>query len=432
MMKACLDPPRQSFPSMLLRYLASVAIACLLSCRLFAGDVDPDSDWPSWRGPQGTGVAAGDQKIPWSWSKSENVVWKASVPGRGHGSPIVVGNRVFLQTADEQNQVQSVLCFDRATGEQRWKTDVHSDNLEKKGNQKSSQASSTPACDGERLYVNFLNNGSVFTTALDFDGRQLWQQKVSDFVMHQGYGSSPVLYEKLVFVTSDNKGGGVIAALDRASGNVVWSHERPKQPNYVSPVVLNVCGKQQLLISGCDLISSFEPSSGKKLWEVAGATTECVTNIVTDGQRVFVSGGYPRNHVQALRADGTGKTDWENGARVYVPSMIVRDGYLYAIQDAGIATCWNSETGKEVWNERIGGTFSGSLVLVGDVLLATNEAGETHLWKANPQKFERIGKNKLGDESYASAAVCAGRIYLRTVDKSGGQRQEMLYCLGAK
>jgi outer membrane protein assembly factor BamB len=403
---------------------------CALAVPLLAGDVDPARDWPVWRGPHGNGIAAPNQQIPTTWSKTENVLWKTPVPGRGHGSPIVVGDRVFLQTADEASGVQAVLCYDRNSGKEQWRVDVHKGGVETKGNKKASQASSTPACDGERLYVNFLNSGAVYTTALDLDGKQLWQTKVSDFVVHQGFGSSPALYKDLVLVTTDSKSGGVVAALESDSGKIVWSQDRPKQPNYASPVVFHVAGQDQLLVPGCDLVSSFEPASGKKLWEIAGATTECVTTIVTDGDRVFVSGGYPRDHTQAVLADGSGKTAWENRARVYVPSMIAHDGYLYAIQDAGIAVCWDSATGKEMWQERIGGTFSASLVLVGDTLLAVNESGEAHLWTANPKKFQRLGKNKLGDEVFATPAICGNYIFLRVAEKQGDQRQEMLYCLG--
>lgn len=416
----------------MLRCCLSLAVVCLFVALLDAAEVDPKTDWPAWRGPHGTGVAEPDQEIPLSWSKTENVVWKTPVPGRGHGSPTIVGSRVLLQTADEENEIQSVLCYDRETGEQLWKQDVHTGGMDRKGNKKASQASSSVTCDGTKLYVNFLNRDAIYTTALDLEGKRLWQTKVSAFETHQGFGSSPTLYKNLVFVTTDSKAGGVVAALDRESGKIIWSEDRPKQPNYTSAVVLKTAGKDQLLVSGCDLVSSFEPLTGKKLWEVPGATTECVTNMVTDGERVFVTGGYPRNHVQAVRADGSGKTDWENGTRVYVPSMIVHDGYLYAIQDAGVATCWNSETGKEMWSERIGGTFSASLVLVGDTLLSTNESGETHLWRANPKKYEKVGKNKLGDEVFATPSVCGGRIYLRVVEKSGDQRQEMLYCMGKK
>ena len=394
--------------------------------------LDLAADWPWWRGPTHNGLAALGQNPPLKWSETENVIWSAPIPGRGHGSPTVVGDQVFLATAEEQAQVQSVLCYDRNTGKHLWKTVIHQGNFEKKGNAKSSLAACSIACDGERLFVNFLNAGAVYLTALDRAGKQLWQSKVSDFVMHQGYGASPAIFGELVIAASDNKGGGAIAAFERATGKVVWKQDRPAKPNYTSPVLLQIDGRDQLLFSGCDLVSSFDPRTGKKLWEVEGSTTECVTSIVTDGERVFTSGGYPRSHVSAIRADGSGKTDWENKDRVYVPSMIVNDGHLYAALDAGVAMCWKSDTGEEVWKGRLGGTFSGSLVLVGDNLMATNESGRTYIFKANPTAFELVAENQLGDQSFSTPAVCGSRIYLRTAKTTGGERQEMLYCIGAR
>jgi len=400
-----------------------------------AGEVEPRvalTDWPWWRGPTRDGIAASDQTPPVRWSETENVLWTTLVPGRGHGSPSVLGDRVFLATADEEREIQSVLCYDRATGEQRWKTEVHQGGLAKKVNEKASQASCTVATDGERLFVNFFNHNAVFATALSLDGEQLWQTKITDFVMHQGYGPSPAVYGPLVLVAADNKGGGVVAALDRRTGQIVWRHARPEAPNYASPIILRVAGREQLLFTGCDLVCSLDPRSGAKFWEIAGATTECVTSTVTDGELIFTSGGYPRNHMSAVRADGSGQIVWENNERVYVPSMLVRDGYLYTVADAGVATCWVAATGKQLWQGRLGGTFSSSPVLVGDLVYVTNEAGLTFLFKATPGRFELVGKNQLGQEVFATPAICGSRIYMRVAQHRDGRRQELLYCLGPK
>jgi outer membrane protein assembly factor BamB len=390
------------------------------------------ADWPRWRGPHGNGVADPNQQPPLHWDATtkENVVWKTAIPGKGHSSPIVVGNQTIVTTAEEAHEIQAVLSFDRKSGALRWRADVHRGNLDRKGNKKTSQASSTVAFDGERLIVNFLNRGAIYTTALSLDGKQVWQTKVSDFATHQGFGSSPAIYGPLVYVTTDSRGGGVVAALDRSTGKIVWQENRPEKANYASAVVLEAAGRSQLLVQGCDLVSSFDPLTGKKLWEIEGATTECVTTLVTDGQRVFASGGYPRKHVQAIVADGSGKTAWESNQQVYVPSMIVHQGYLYAMQDSGIATCWKSDSGEEVWKERIGGTFSASLVLVGDNIFAVNEAGEHFIFKATPKGYEQVAKNKLGDEVYATPAICGGQIFMRVVEQQGAKRQELLYCLG--
>lgn len=388
------------------------------------------NDWPAWRGPTRNGIAAAGQKPPTEWSDSQNVLWKTAIPGRGHGSPTVVGNRVFLATADQEQQTQSVISLDRQTGKQVWATAVHEGNLDKAGHRNTSQASSTVVSDGERLYINFLNGGAIHTTALGLDGRKLWQTRVSSFVTHQGFGSSPVVHESLVLVSADHKGGGLIAGLDRKSGKTVWTHNRPKIPNYTTPAIVQAGGRTQMVFAGCNLMTSLDPLTGRVLWETAGTTEECVVTTVTDGERVFASGGYPKNHTVAFLADGSGKVAWQNTARVYVPSMIAKDGHLYAVMDAGLAVCWKSDTGEELWKERLGGDFYSSPVMVGDRIYATSLAGTTYVFEASPKGFKLLAKNQLGNESYASPAICDSRVYLR-VAQTGDVRQEFVYCLGA-
>jgi outer membrane protein assembly factor BamB len=410
-----------------------VASALLFPLQAFGERVDDRlpvnaADWPWWRGPERDGVASPDQAPPTEWSAEQNVAWKSEVPGRGHSSPTVVGPRVFLATADEEQGTQSVLCYDRKTGKQLWQTEVHHDGLMRK-NEKSSGASSTVACDGESVFINFANGGSVYVSVLGLDGKLRWQTKIGDYVIHQGYGASPALYQSLVIAAADSHAGGVIAALDRKTGEVVWKRERPKQPNYTSPIILNVEGRDQLLMTGCDLFSSFDPLSGKTLWETKAATTECVTSTVTDGKRVFCSGGYPKNHLAAVLADGSGKIAWETKDRVYVPSLLERDGFLFGVLDAGVAACWKSDTGAEQWKKRLGGEFTASPVLVNNLIYASSENGETFVYRANPEKYEQVSVNKLGNQILASPTICGSRIYLHVVEEVDGRRQEMLYCL---
>ncbi|MFH1301600.1 MAG: PQQ-binding-like beta-propeller repeat protein, partial [Planctomycetota bacterium] len=312
------------------------------------------TDWPWWRGPQRNGIANPNQSPPLKWSATENIVWKSPIPGRGYGSPTVVGDRIYLASADTETETQFVLCYDRKTGKQLWKTVIHTGGFSTKGNKKSTHASSTVACDGERLFINFINNGAAYTTALSLDGEQLWQTKITDYIIHQGYGSSPAIYESLVIVSADNKGGGAVAGLKRTDGSVVWKIDRPKTPNYPSPIILNVAGKDQVLMTGCDLVTGIEPLTGKKLWEIAGATTECVTSTVTDGELILTSGGYPKNHMAAVKADGSGEVVWENSNRMYVPSMLIKDEKIYSVTDNGVAVCWDVKTGKEIWKGRLG------------------------------------------------------------------------------
>lgn len=173
------------------------------------------TDWPAWRGPTRDGIAAPGQNPPTEWSETQNILWKVPLPGRGHSSPTVVGERIYLATADPVKRAQSVLCLDRKTGKLVWQTEVHAANAESGKHANSTAASSTVACDGERLFINFLNGGAVHTSALDLSGKLLWQRKVCDFVAHQGFASSPVLHAGLVLVAADHRGGGVVTGLSQ-------------------------------------------------------------------------------------------------------------------------------------------------------------------------------------------------------------------------
>jgi outer membrane protein assembly factor BamB len=386
-------------------------------------------DWPGWRGPTADGHAAAGQKVPVAWSETQNVVWKAPVRGKGHASPTVVGNRIYLATADHATDEQLVICYDRATGKQVWETVVHRGNLETKGHRNSSQASSSVAWDGQRLYINFINDKAVHTTALDPAGKILWQRRVDEFVMHQGFGSSPVVHGSVVLVTADHRGGGAVAALDARTGEIKWQHERPKIANYASPAVIKAGGKTQVVVAGCNLVSSYDPESGKKLWEIEGSTEETVVTAVTDGSRIFVGGGYPKNHTVAIEADGSGRIAWQNGNRQYVPSMLVRDGHLYAVLDAGQAVCMKSDTGEELWREKIDRDFYGSPVMVGNRIYITSMGGVTSVFEATPQGGKLLAQNRLGDESFSTPSICGNRIYLRSA-KKGEPRQEFLWSIG--
>ena len=389
-------------------------------------------DWPWWRGPERNGVASADAAPPVEFGSGKNVRWSVPLPGRGHGSACVVGDRVFIATADEEKQIQAMHGFDRTSGKSLWTTVIHENGLEQKLNKKATWASSTPACDGERVYINFLAGDGVYTTALDLDGKKLWQTRISDYLVHQGYGSSPAIFGDLVIVSADNKNpqGGAVCGLDRKSGEVKWRHGRAALPNYPSPVILEVAGKIQLFLSGTDKVTSLDPLTGKVNWEIDGATTECVTSTPTDGLHIYSSGGYPKNHVAAIAADGSGKVVWETNDRVYVPSMLVKDGHLYATMDSGVGLCLDAATGEERWKGRLGGNFTASPVLVGDKIHAVNESGDYFIFRAKPEGLEILAKNKVGDEVYASPSIAGKEIFLRVAFYEGEKRSEQLVCFG--
>ena len=391
-------------------------------------------DWPWWRGPDRNGVAEAGQTPPLEIGNDKNVKWSADLPGRAHGSPAIVGDRIYLTTATEDDdQIQSLVCLHRPTGKLLWSTQLHQGGYTQKSNKKASWASTSPACDGERVYVTLFAHDAVHASALDLEGKLLWQTRITDYVIHQGYAASPALYENLVIVAADNKKDGALAALDRKTGDTVWKVKRGPKENYPSPIILNVGGKDQLFLTGTNKVTSYAPLTGDVNWEIEGATTECVTSTVTDGTHIYSSGGYPKNHVAAYRADGS-RTEpvWEVKEKVYVPSMLIHGDHLYAVMDNGVAICWNSASGEEMWKARLGGNYSASPVLVGENIYAASESGEVHVFQASPDGLEVVATSKVADEIYATPVICDSEIYLRVANYQGEDRTETLICFGRK
>lgn len=392
-----------------------------------------ERDWPWWRGPSRNGVAI-SPTAPTKFSDTDNVVWKTPVPGRGHSSPIVVGNQVILTTASKSPQMQSVLAFDRKTGKALWKTDVSVGGFPEKNHVKNTEATPTVACDGERLFATFFHHETVQCTALDMSGKKVWQKPVNPFnprAFQYGYAPSPTLYRDSVIISAEYDGESAITALDRKSGKQLWRTNRPSMITFSTPVVAHVAGKDQLLISGAGQVASYDPSNGKPLWTTPGTTTATCGTMVWDGDIVIASGGYPVAQTIAVKADGSGKVLWSNQQKCYEQSLLAHDGYVYALNDGGILYCWQASDGKEMWTKRLfTGPTSASPVLVGGNIYWPNEHGTWYIFKPNPQKYESVAENQLGDEGFASPAVVGGQMFVRTATSPGGNRQEWLYCVG--
>ena len=391
-----------------------------------------ERDWPWWRGPLRNGVDTKSPKAPTRWSEKENVVWKVPLPGRGHSSPIIVGDRIYLTTADDGKQQQSVLALSRQTGKQLWKKDLSHGGFPKL-HPKNTHATPTIACDGERLFVVFSHHDTAQATALDLEGKQVWQKTVSPFQPKRyeyGYAPSPLIYRGTVIIASEYDGDASLAALDRKSGDEVWRTPRPSNISYSSPVVAHLAGRDQLLMSGADQVCSYDPNTGKLLWSTPGTTAATCGTAVWDGNIVFASGGYPESETLAVKADGSGKVLWRNQQKCYEQSMLAHDGHLYALTGNGIVFCWRGSDGKEMWKQRLRGPVSASPVLAGGHIYWANEMGTVYVFKPNPAKFELVAQNQLGDDSFASPAVSGGQIFLRVAKRSGGKREEFLYCLG--
>ncbi|MEZ6136703.1 MAG: PQQ-binding-like beta-propeller repeat protein [Pirellulaceae bacterium] len=390
-------------------------------------------DWPWWRGPLRNGVAVGEAQLPVRFGLEENVLWKVPVAGRGHSSPIVVAGHVYLATADESQQTQSVLAFDLQSGQPQWQKEISRGGFPENNHAKNTEASATIASDGEAIFATFFHHRQIEVTALSLGGELLWQKSVNAFnpkKFEYGYAPSPVIYKNSIIISAEWDGDSNLIALDRRTGKQLWKSPRPSSISFSSPVVATVAGRTQLLISGIEKVTALNPDDGQPLWQVAGTTAATCGTMIWNGDTVFASGGYPKAETLAVRADGSGRVLWRNGLKCYEQSMIIVDGFIYALTDRGVLYCWRGDDGAEMWRERLEGPVSASPILAGGHIYWANEAGTMYVFRPNPERFELVAQNQVGNEAFASPAVSGNRLLLRVAQKDAKQRQEFLVCIG--
>lgn len=399
-----------------------------------AEDYQPNAnDWPGWRGPTGQGIAD-SVAPPLEWSETDSIAWRTPVPGRGHGSPVVVGDRVFLNTAEEAEERNLMVAFDRSTGAELWRVTLNEGGFPPASqvHQKGTDANSTIACDEKHAYVAHLVEGSIIASAVTHTGEIAWQTTLGAFASKFGYAPSPVVYGPYVLFAADNWGGGYLTAVDRSTGKIAWRKKRSSTSTYSSPIVAKVSGRDQLLISGDDQICSYDPLTGESLWSCRGASEATCGTLVWNDDTVFASGGYPDQQTLAVRADGSAEILWTNQVKVYEPSLLVVGSEVYATNDRGMAYCWDSQTGEQRWRQRVGGSFSASPVYCDGKIYALKASGEMIVFKATPDGYEELASNQLGEEAFASPALCDGSLFLRVGQWKDDTRQEYLYRVASK
>ncbi len=413
------------------------SLAVLLSLTVATMSVQGE-DWPGWRGPRGDGTSLEtDIPVHWNAASGQNIAWKAPLPGKGHSSPVVIGDRLFLTTFLEETNGRVLLCLDPATGAVRWQQTVFSGPAETM-HPLNSSASSTPVTDGESVFVTFLHvdgrtvpapnvgtprpitPGEIVVASFDLDGHQQWLVRAGTFVSAHGFASSPVLYEDLLIVNGDHDGTSYIAALDKATGETVWSVPRRHGiRSYCTPLIREAGGRTQMVVSGSSSIASFNPRDGSEYWFIEGPTEQFVASMVYDGDHFFAVAGFPTYHVIALQPDGSGDvTDshvaWHvTNAKCYVPSPVLVDNYLLVADDRGTGNCFDTRTGERLWQARLGRHFSPSLVTAGGRAYFLADDGTTKVVKPGPE-IDVIAENELGERCSASPAIANGRLFIRT------------------
>ena len=374
-------------------------------------------NWPMWRGPTLDGQAG-----PGSWpveATERTLQWKTPMRGSGHASPIVWDDRVFTVSCDSEREERLLICLDRATGKVAWESVVLRSPLEGK-HRLNSHASSTPATDGERVFTAFLDGDQVVVSAFDFFGQKLWEKRPGVFFSKHGFCSSPILFDDKVIVNSDHDGDGYIVALSRMDGSEKWRIERPnKTRSYCVPLIKQLAGRPQMVLSGTKCVASYDPRDGRLIWIMDGPTEQFVASLVHHERTglLYMTGGYPEHHILAIRPDGTGDvTDthivWRTNQGVaYVPSPVVAGEFFFSVSDSGVAHCFNAASGEILWTERVR-EHHASLVAAGTRVFLINDFGTMRVLEAD-QNFRLLAESELGEKVFSSPAFSDGQIFVR-------------------
>ncbi len=382
-------------------------------------------NWPSWRGPRGDGTSL-ETHVPLHWSATSNVVWKSPIPGAGHASPIVWKDRVFVVSSVGEDR--TLFCFNRDTGNILWRQIVVSSPLERK-HSLNSHSSSTPATDGQKVYVAFLDRAEMVVAAYDWDGRRQWLVRPGPFRSQHGFCSSPVLFQDKVIVNGDHDGDSYLIALSRETGKMLWKTPREnKTRSYCVPIIRELAGRAQMILSGDKCVASYDPNNGSRHWIIDGPTEQFVASLVYSSKEdlLFMTGGFPDHHILAIKPDGTGNVTkthvvWRTNKGVaYVPSPIIEGDYFLVVSDSGVAHCFAAKSGKLFWQERLG-EHHASLVSADGLVYFLSDEGVTTVVKPGPE-FVRVARNEIGERTFASPALSEGQIFLRG--------EKALYCVG--
>ena len=385
------------------------------------------TDWPRFRGPNGTGVSA-DKNVPVEWT-AKNIQWKVPLPGTGNSSPVVWGERLFVQSSAADGSERTLHCLNTADGKEVWKQSIRANKA--KTHAKSSLASSTPATDGERIYVMFWDGDKTFLHAYDFDGNKAWDYDLGKYESQHGAGQSPIVHDGLVILANDHDSGAILVALHAKSGKLAWDAKRKHyKACYSGPFVIEADGKPtQLVVASTTCVTGYELKTGKVIWnyEWAFDTAEPLRTVgspIASQNLVFVTsgtGGGDRRML-ALKADSMpdNKGDitktglvWENQKSFpYVPTLLAQGDYLFFVHDKGLAGCYVAKTGEEVWNKRIDGNYTASPILIDGKVYACSEEGDVTVFAA-AKDFKLFAKNSLGEMIMASPAVANDQLYIR-------------------
>jgi len=409
-------------------HAAKLLIATALVVSATFGVVRAEN-WPQWRGPTLNGVSA-ETNLPVRWSVTENIAWKLALPAWSGSTPIVWGDRIFLNVAEKGSLY--LWCVDRVKGVPLWKQLLGGgDHREMKQN----MSSPSPVTDGSGVWVM---TGTGILKAFDFTGKELWlrdiQKEYGRFGLNWGYGSSPLLHEDSLYVQvlhgmrTDEP--SYVLRISKANGRTIWRVERPTRARsespdaYTTPALVRYGNTAELVITGGDVVTGHDLSTGKELWRAEGlnpgndGANRIVASPVIYGDLIIAPSR--ERPMLVLKPGGRGDVTtshllWSFNNGPDVPTPVTDGTYVYVVNDRGIMWCLDAKTGKEIYGrQRLRpSTYSGSFVLADGKLYITNEDGLTSVVRAGP-KFELLAENNFDDYTLSSPAISDGQIFIRT------------------
>lgn len=434
-----------------------VLAAGLFAAKSFADDGEHDN-WGHWRGPLGNGVAK-DATPPVEWSADKNVKWKVEIEGKGSGSPIVWGDRVFVVTAiseagggssDRVQQGQGrgrgqrgrggapladtkfqIICFDRNTGKENWKQTAVTEKPHQSVHQTNNFASASPCTDGEHVYAFFGSRGLFCYT---MDGQLVWKR--DDFGKMQtrnnfGEGSSPTISGEKIIVPWDHEGQSALYALDKKTGKTIWKTDRDEPTNWSTPLVVEHEGKKQIVMNGQNCARGYELETGEELWRCGGQTSRPCASAVGEDGLVIVGSGFQGSFMGAFKLNGDG--DIEDSEHVAwtinrdtpdVPSPLLSNGRLYFFKARnGVISCIDAKTGKAHYAAtRVPGLreIYASPIAAGGYVFLTDRSGTTVVIK-DAEDFEVVATNSVGEGVDATPAPVGNQLFIRS--------EKQLFCI---
>ena len=428
--------------------LAIFLILVLTTC------VVADDRWPQFRGPGSLGVAE-DPTLPDKWSTTENVAWKADIPGMGWSSPAVWGDHIFLTSVVSSVEGEApkkglyfggerkpatdlhrwmVYCIDFKTGKIRWEQEVKKGPPENPRHLKNSYASETPVTDGERVYAYF---GNVGLFCFDMNGKPLWSKKWGPYATRYGWGTaaSPVVYKDRIYVVNDNDTESFMVALNKKTGEQIWRVEREQGTNWATPYVWENASRTEIVTPGTKKVRSYD-LNGKPLWEFSGMSSIAIPTPFSRHGLMYIASGYVGDQhrpVYAIKPGASGDISLKTGetsnsfiawyhpqAGPYNPSPIVYGDYYYTLYDRGFFTCHDAKTGKVIYDKvRIDpgvNAFTSSPWAFNGKIFCLSEDGDTFVIQAGSE-YKLLGKNSLDEMCMATPAIVRGSLIIRTATK---------------